>query len=182
MQREEEFTIISVRKPVSHFLGRLELPSLPPWLYQPPGSSFCYLQVSIVSEHPGWWLETSMCRFSAFIDLHVRAGQGRDDLTPVFQEWRILFSALTKDQTKETGFTCNRRGCVRQQGDLSGKEAEHPGVSYSLALPGDLQSKIYFLWQAHSGAVLGWDALPEAGKWTPATFEGWVQPSESRIN
>lgn len=75
-------------------------------------------------------------------------GKGKDDLTPVFQDRRILFfffSALTKEQTKETGFTCNRRGCVRQQGDLSGKEAEGPGVSYSLALPGDLQSKIYFL-------------------------------------
>lgn len=109
-------------------------------------------------------------------------GKGKDDLIPVFQEWRILFSALTKEQTKETGFTCNRRGCVRQQGDLSGKEAEGPGVSYSRALPGDLQSKIYFLWQAHSGVVPGWDASLEAGKRTPATFEGWVRPSESRRN
>lgn len=109
-----------------------------------------------------------------------RAGEGWFNAR--FPRMTDSFSALTKDQTKETGFTCNRRGCVRQQGDLSGKEAEYPGVSYSLPLPGDLQSKIYFLWQAHSGAVLGWDALPEAGKWTPATFEGWVQPSESRIN
>lgn len=91
MQREEEFTIISDRKPVNHFLWRLEVPSLPPCSYQPPSSSSCYLQVSVVSEHPGWWLEVSMCRFSAFIDLPIRAGQGKDDLTPVFQERRILF-------------------------------------------------------------------------------------------
>lgn len=35
--------------------------------------------------------------------------------------------------------------CVRQEEDLSGREYEDIGMSYSISLPGDLQSKIYLL-------------------------------------
>ena len=112
----------------------------------------CSLQPSVLSE----WLETSMVDYLLSLICTSELEEGKDDLMPIFKEWRIFCSALAREQTKEARFTYNRRGLVVDRREIyqSGRMETLAWVMVSSYLE-IFKVRYTSLWQEQSELAVG---------------------------